>query len=187
MTLSPTLLERWMSLAGRANVGPAALAPSFEFAAPPSRAPRFELAPPSRAPSSLVADEPEHVRLLREGRAAAARGDTDAALAALDVALRLDPHLGVAHLCRALCLLQQGDEEGAARAMTRAVEVVPDDADAQLGLARVCAAAGMTPLALRLVGAALERRPGLTDAVFADAAFASLRDHPQLLQMAGLL
>lgn len=166
----------WMRCAGPAAL--AILPPTPAAPAPIEAAPRRV---PVEIPSSPA------LTCLRQGRTAAAAGEFEQAVSWFDHALALDAKLGVAHLCRSLCLLELGREDEAAHALHAAVECAPRDPAARVAFARICLGSGMAPIAMGLVGAALEERPDLSNAVQNDPAFASLRDHPMFLQMTGAL
>jgi tetratricopeptide (TPR) repeat protein len=115
------------------------------------------------------------------------RGEHEAALLAFDAVLRAGRDVdGIAHLGRALCLLNLGREDDAAGALQDAGDAV-GLAEVPLRLARVCALSGNASDALRLVGVALAAEPGLAPRVAADPKLVTLRDHPAFLQMVGQL
>ena len=58
------------------------------------------------------------------------RGDTAAAIAAVDACIARDPDLGVAHLVRGRALLSAGDFNAAIEALERAVRIDPESAEA---------------------------------------------------------
>jgi Flp pilus assembly protein TadD len=181
---------RWMACAGPAALAGLVAPPQAAADTPrPTTTTTTTTTRPHPRTVPVAADEAEREALhcLQEGRAAAARGALDEAVPWFDRALRLEPAMGVAHLCRALCLLDLGRDDDAAHALGLAMHHAPAEPHARVGMARVCAAAGMTPVALDLLGGALAARPSLSGDVLADPAFAALRDHPHLLQMAGAL
>lgn len=148
-------------------VGPAAA-----FAAP------VPLPPPRREEPALVC--------LRAGQALVARGDPAAALGAVERALALEPGLAVAHFARAVCLRELGRDAEAEEAFDRALAAEDGAHVVRLHLARALAADD-APAAMRLLAPALQRAPSVREALARDPALAALRDHPVLLQMAGML
>lgn len=185
-------LLRWAACAGPASlVAPAAVEYHPSTAAPsaPAMAPIAPVGPvlaprPSPRP---VAEETPAESCLRAGRRATAAGDLAGAVAWFDRALALEPRHSMAHLCRTLCLLGLGREEEAAAALDLAYANAPREPGARLDLARICARTGLHPIALNLIGTALEAAPHLAEPARDDSAFTTLRDHPQFLQMTGAL
>lgn len=132
----------------------------------------------------LPCADPAHLRLVH-ARAALARGDRRAALAAFDDAVELDPTLAMAHLGRALCLAELGETALAGDALLDALALPDPDGAVSLQVARLVAREGDHRAALDLLSRALAADPGLAHQAADDAAFRTMRDHPAFLQMVG--
>lgn len=185
-----TFFSTWAACAGPAAahslpllvpVSPARTVPVVEV--PPSGPATAATLP---VPDLADMDDPAaHCLLL--GRQATMQHDLHHALQWFDRAVVHAPDLGIAHFCRALCLLDIGMESEAKAAFERALRCDPRDGAVRIQLARIHARTGRSDLATLVVGPALVAAPDLADALAEDPAFAALRDHPHWLQMLGRL
>jgi Tfp pilus assembly protein PilF len=132
------------------------------------------------------ASDPAHVRL-ENARAALARHETRLALACFDEAIHLAPQLALAHLGRALCLVELGEEAEAAEALLDALAAPDQDGEVTMHLARMLAKEGSHAEAMDLLGAAFQADESLVEGAARDPAFRSLGDHPRFLQLTGRL
>jgi tetratricopeptide (TPR) repeat protein len=91
--------------------------------------------PPAETP--LTAAERLAGVMAERGRAAALRGDYEAAMKELDEAARIAPRLARVHQYRSNVAFLMGDYNGAAVALRRALEIEPDNALFKTNLERV--------------------------------------------------
>jgi tetratricopeptide (TPR) repeat protein len=162
--------------------------PAAAFGILPAQSPILAPFPSStRAAVALAASsDPAHVRLAH-ARAALARGEVRAALVCFDESILLRADIPLAHLGRAMCLAELGDEPGASEALLDALALPDADGTVTMHLARMVAHEGAHQDAMDLLGAAFDIDPGLTQQALVDPAFGSLADHPRFLQMVGRL
>ncbi len=142
--------------------------------------------PPSATRQPGEPADAAHVRLAH-AREALRAGNVRLALACFDEALHLRPDLPVAHLGRAMCLAQLGDEAEAAESLLDALQLPDAGGDVTLHLARIVAREGAHREAMDLLGEAFSLDKTLVEEAADDPAFGHLRDHPRFLQLVGRL
>jgi tetratricopeptide (TPR) repeat protein len=125
--------------------------------------------------------------LLRNGNAAAQRGDLDEAIAWFRQAASVAPDLAVAHYCHGVCLWSVGRIESSMRALSRAVDLDPSDGAARIQLARVQLKLGDTSDAMAVLSPVVRDVPEFLDIMRGDPDFSGVADHPLFLAMAGVL
>jgi tetratricopeptide (TPR) repeat protein len=122
---------------------------------------------------------------LRRAQASLQQRAFAAALGWFDHAAALRPGLVLAHVGRAVSLLELDREFDAEDALADAYDASGAPGETDLVLARLYALGGERGAALRQLGAALQAAPDLTDLARADPAFRGMRDHPQFLMTLG--
>lgn len=161
--------------------GPAALGGM----APPFMLPRDK---PRNVPgptkATARADLPPAAVWMVLARRALAAGDAKGALRCFDGAIACEPDLAMAHLGRAVCLSELGDDPASDHALQHAMASARGQEEVLYSLARMCATQGQTTLAIPLLTEAVRAVPALEHKAMQDRLFA---DHPAYLMALGRL
>lgn len=161
------------------------LATSFWCAGPAAALGIAPAPSPSAVPLAEGADA-AHVRLAH-ARNALAQGDVRLALSCFDEAAHLRPDLPIAHLGRAMCLTEMGEQAEASEALLDALALPDATGEVTMHLARILALEGAHADAMDLLAQAFALDDSLVAGAVADPAFRTLGDHPRFLQMVGRL
>lgn len=156
------------------------------WCAGPAAALAVPLPGPAASPPFVMDGDAAHVRLA-QARSALACGNARLALACFDEAIHLRPDIPIAHLGRALCLVQMGDEAEASEALLDALDLPDADGLVTMHLARMLVQEGAHQDAMDLLSRAFSIDEGLVPQAAADPVFRALGDHPRFLQMVGRL
>ena len=149
--------------------GPAALAGFVPMVAPPSP-------PTAKLPPAAV--------WLALARRALATESYEDALRCFENAVSHEPRLALAHLGRALCYAQMGQDRNAEEATEVVLEAARGQEEVLYHLAQMCAREGQTAIGSTLLRQAVAAIPELEEKAAKDRHFA---DHPAYLMAIGRL
>lgn len=140
-------------------------------------------APASAPPVASVTMPPAAVWLALARRALATESYGEA-LRCFDGAVKHEPRLALAHLGRAVCLLNLERETEAEESLATIFDVARGQEEILYHLARMCAREGRVGIGVALLTEAVKAIPALEEKIAADPLFA---DHPAYLMAIGRL